>query len=123
MTINSSSLGSLLKYLQIIFFVSVIFYFGRILFVPIFYGLFIAIVLYPLCKWLERHRWPRSLAILGGLLIVILLFSLLVWLLLSEINALQKDLPELQIKLQPSLLQLQLWIENNLGISVVSQIK
>ena len=28
-------------------------YFGKTLFIPLFYGLFIAIVLYPICRWLE----------------------------------------------------------------------
>ena len=48
---------SLVRILQLILFTAMILYFGRILFVPMCYGLLIAIVLYPGCKWLERHGW------------------------------------------------------------------
>jgi predicted PurR-regulated permease PerM len=81
----------------------------------------IAIVLYPICKWLEQHKWPRSLAITLGLSIVIILFAALLALLVLEINAFRHDLPELRSKLEPSLPQLQEWIENNFSVSIESQ--
>src|SRR5687767_13249863 len=69
--INSSSI---LTRLQLAVFTAVILYFGRSLLVPVAYSLLIALVLYPVCKRLEEHRWPRSLAITAGLLIVVFLF-------------------------------------------------
>ncbi len=96
-------------------------YFGQTLFVPMFYGLFIAIVLYPFCRWLERHHISRSLSISIGLLIVIALFASLLFLLVLEVNSLSHDLPELQAKLNPTLKELQQWIENNLNITIASQ--
>ncbi|MDP4261306.1 MAG: AI-2E family transporter [Bacteroidota bacterium] len=109
------------EYLPIVFFVAALLYFGRTLFIPMFYGLLIAIVLYPICKWLERHKWPRSMAITLGLSIVIILFAMLVTLLVLEINAFRGDLPELRAKLEPSLQQWQLWIESNFNISIDAQ--
>jgi len=53
---NAYNNQSITKYLQIILFSAVILYFGRSLFVPVSYSLFIALVLYPVCKWLEQHR-------------------------------------------------------------------
>ncbi len=96
-------------------------YFGRTLFVPMFYGLFIAIVLYPVCRWMEKHGFPRSLAIATGLLVVFLLFAALVWLLIAQLNAFLNDLPELKAKLQPALTELQQWLERNFNISIASQ--
>ena len=112
---------SFLKSVQLIVFTALVLYFGRDLFVPMCYGLLIAIVLYPVCGWLERHHWPRSLSIAVGLLIVFILFSALITLLVIQANIFGKDLPELLNKLDPSLYQLQKWIETCFGISVKSQ--
>lgn len=96
-------------------------YFGQTLFVPMFYGLFIAIVLYPVCRWLEKHGFSRTMAISTGLFIVLLLFTVLLWLLALQFNAFLNDLPELRTKLQPALANLQQWLEKNGSISIASQ--
>lgn len=96
-------------------------YFGRTLFVPMFYGLFIAIVLYPICRWLERHGFSKSMAITTGLLIVLLLFAALAWLLMLQFSTFRHDLPELMTKLEPSLVEFQNWLVANFNFSIASQ--
>jgi len=118
---NSAHNHSILRVLQVIFFGSAILYFGRELFVPISYGLLIAIVLYPVCKWLEKKGWPRSLAITASLLIVFVLFSTLIALMIVQVNVFRQDLPQLLTKLKPSLAELQQWAADNLGFSIPSQ--
>lgn len=108
------------KLLQAILFLLVILYFGKTLFIPMSYGLLIAIVLYPVCQWLEQRGWPRSLAIAAGLLIVALLLAALVTLLIVQAHVFWKDFPALQAKLKPALLQLQEWIAS-FGISTPAQ--
>jgi predicted PurR-regulated permease PerM len=114
---------SLLRYLQIFFFAGLILYFGRILFIPLFYGLFIAIVLYPVCKYLESKGWPRSLAITVCLLIITILVVSLLLLLVFEMKAFAKDLPQLQPKILVSVQQLQQWMEDRFNISIETQAK
>ena len=109
--------SSLLKYLLIITFTMLLLYWGKTLFIPMCYGLFIAIVFYPICQWLEQHHFSKSMAIALSLVIVILLFSFLVWLVVLQVNAFISDIPELKTKMQPSLVTLQQWLNNNLGIS------
>lgn len=53
-----------------VFLILLILYFGRILFIPLFFGGFISFILYPICSWLEAHHLGRSFAIFIGLLIV-----------------------------------------------------
>jgi predicted PurR-regulated permease PerM len=118
---NIKSHHSILKYLQIVFFAGLLLYFGRALFVPLFYGLFIAIVLYPVCKWFEQHGLSRSIAITIGLVIVAALFAAIVTLLVLELSAFRRDIPELRTKLEPALLQLQKWLEDNFSIPLTSQ--
>ncbi|HEX6431497.1 MAG TPA: AI-2E family transporter, partial [Niastella sp.] len=120
--INSSyNTQSLLKHLQIIVFTGVVLYFGKTLFVPLCYGLLIAMVLYPVCKWLENHRWPRSLAIAIGLLIVFIFFGLLMSLLFLQVNILRQDIPQLLDKVKPTLIQLQQWLETAFNFSMAAQ--
>lgn len=118
---NAFNTSAILKYIQLVLFSAVILYFGRSLFVPIAYSLLIALVLYPVCKWLEERRWPRSLAIAAALFIVVVLFGILVSLLFVQVNVLRQDLPQLLSKLKPSLSELQQWMASVFNISVAAQ--
>lgn len=120
-TQQKSPLTLIVKYLQIILFGSIILYLGRTLFIPAMFGLLVAIIMYPVCKQLERKHLPRSLAIALSLSIVIILFILLVWLLGLEINYLLRDLPEIARRLNNFLPQIQNWILKNTGISINTQ--
>ena len=113
--------GNVTAYMAAVILIALLLYFGQTLFVPMFYGLFIAIVLYPVCRWLEKHGFSRTMAIATGLFIVLLLFTVLLWLLALQFNAFLNDLPELRTKLQPALANLQQWLEKNGSISIASQ--
>lgn len=113
MQLNTNHTPSILKYLQIIFFAAVILYFGKTLFIPLFFGLLIAIVMYPICKWLEHHRWSKPLAITACLLMVAVLFAALLVLLVWQLKTFNKEVPELLNRLEATVLQLQQWITEN----------
>ncbi len=81
------------KRLQLILLVAVLMYFGQPLLVPLFFGLLMAIVLYPVCKGLEKKGASRSFAIFICLLIVTVLIAALVLLLLWQASMLKKDAP------------------------------
>jgi predicted PurR-regulated permease PerM len=113
--------GNGLRYLQVIVFLSLILYFGKTLFIPASFGLLVAIVMFPICKWLEARRWPRTLAISLSLTIVVLLFSILIWLLSLEFNYLVHDIPAIVAKLGKWSPGMQQWIAENLGVPVAIQ--
>jgi predicted PurR-regulated permease PerM len=96
-------------------------YFGRTLFIPMFFGLLVAMVMYPVCRWLERKKWPRSFAIAACLLLVTVLIAALVALLIWQINALQEDAPFIMQKLKQQLPGLQQWLSENLGLTAAMQ--
>ena len=121
MTNSTNTSSAILTRLQLAVFTAVILYFGRSLLVPLSYSLLIALVLYPVCKRLEQHRWPRSLAITAGLMIVVLLFGILIGLFVVQVNVLRQDVPQLLAKLKPSVSDLQQWIATGLNISVEAQ--
>ena len=109
------------KYLQLIFFSALILYLGRVLFIPLLFGLFIAIVLYPICKGLERKGWSKPLAITLCLLIVTLLFTCLFFLVFWQLIVLKADAPAILAKLGVTMQQLQAWLAKNTGINANMQ--
>jgi predicted PurR-regulated permease PerM len=115
MQTNSTSFPPILKYLQIILFSAVLLYFGKTLFIPLFFGLLIAIVMYPICKWLEQHKWNRPLAITICLLIVAVLFAGLLALLVWQVKTFSKDVPAMINRLEGAVHEFQKWIAVNFG--------
>jgi predicted PurR-regulated permease PerM len=111
----TSPITPFLKYLQVIFFTAVILYFGKTLFIPLFFGLLIAIVMYPVCKWFERHGWNRTMAITACLLIVTILIAALVALLVWQLRIFSMEAPALLEKLEGLLGQFQAWMTENIG--------
>lgn len=121
MQLKTETYKPLLHWLQIIFFAVAILYFGRALFVPLSFSLLIALILYPSCMWLEKRRWPRSLAIAMLLFLVIIIFTAVVWLLLWQLNYLKDDIPALIEKLKVSQKQIQQWLSESMGISISAE--
>lgn len=115
---NPFSSSFILRHLQLIFFVALILYFGRTLFVPLFFGLLIAIVMYPVARWLEGKGWSKALAITMCLLIIGLLFSALLYLLIWQLNVFRIESAGLLLKLEKVLTELQVWADERSGIPV-----
>src|SRR5690606_32690317 len=113
--------SSLLKYLLITAVVILLMYFGKGLFVPLFYGLLIAMVMYAICAWLEARRWSRSIAILLCLTIITSLFAALLALLGWQISLFRQDWPELVDKMRPLIPRIQQWLLERFSISLDMQ--
>jgi predicted PurR-regulated permease PerM len=86
-----------------------------------FFGLLMAMVMYPVCRWLEYRKWPRSLAITACLLIVSVLIAGLIALLVWQINALREDAPVVMDKLRQQLPGIQQWLSDTIGITAAMQ--
>lgn len=121
MTPPNKTVASLTTWLQLTFFAAAILYFGRVLFIPLFFGLLVAMVMYPVCRWLERKRWSRTLSTTVSLGIVVLLFSMLLGLLVWQARVFLHDWPQIVHKLEILFSGLQAWISGQLGITLAVQ--
>ncbi len=81
-------------------------------------GLLIAIILYPVCIWLEKRKWPKTVAITACILLVALLFGALLALLIWQINIFSEDAPALFAKVGDELSALQQWSATKAGINL-----
>jgi predicted PurR-regulated permease PerM len=118
MQTNTSITRSVLTWLQVILFSSLILYWGKILFIPLFFGLLIAIVTYPVCKWLETHNLNKTMAITVCLLIVTLVIAALLALLVWQLKVFSKDAPLLLNRLESTLQDFQQWLNENTRINM-----
>lgn len=109
--------------IQYILFISVILYFGRSLFVPLSFAILISCVLYPVCTWLERHKFSRMGAILMSMSVLTIVFSLLVYLLVSQLNGFFQEWPELKLKLTNAAEEISVWLSGNFSIDREKQIQ
>jgi predicted PurR-regulated permease PerM len=117
MRLNSNSKNLLLVSLQIIFFSVLILYWGKTLFVPILFGLLIAIIMYPIAVRLEAHKFSKTLAIAVCLAVVGILFFALVRILFWQIEIFSKDAIAIIKSLEYAMNDLQDWLFNKLNIS------
>jgi len=108
---------------QYIFFISVILHFGSTLFVPLSFALLISCVLYPVCAWLEQHKFSRMGAIIMSLSLLTILFSLLVYLLFSQLVGFFQEWPNLQSKLSGAAEEISLWLSGTLSIEREKQVQ
>lgn len=113
--------SSILKGLQIILVASVLLYFGKTLFIPLFMGLLVAMVMYPVCRRLEARGWTRTMAVTLSVSIVVLLFFSLIFLLYWQLRVFLEDWPSISQKLDLAFTQLQSWWADQLGIAVKAQ--
>jgi len=119
--LNNHSIPRWVRYLQILVIVLVLMYFGRSLFIPISFGLLLALISYPICRWLEKRKWPRSLSIFVVIFIVLILFVALLSLLVYELNIFLGDIPRMTAKLKSYVPGLSKWLDDSLGVDANTQ--
>lgn len=110
-----------LKLMLFIIGISVILYFGRDVFIPASFALFISFVLYPICAWLQRRGIGNMAAVIISVLILLVLALALVTLLLSQFLSFTEEWPALQLKMSASINQLSEFFIDSVGISRAQQ--
>lgn len=77
--------------------------------------------MHPVCRWFEKHRLTKTLAITVCLLIVTIVFSALFALLAWQINVFSKDAPAIVHKLENVLASFQAWLIASFDLSPAIQ--
>lgn len=74
-------------------------YFGKILFIPLFFAVLISFVIYPVCKWLEKKGVPHSLAIAISLFISFLPIAGVVYIFILQVAEISQSWSFISAKL------------------------
>ena len=88
---------------------------------PLFFSALLATLLLPLVVRLERWRWPRVLAIIAALLLMVGGIVGLIMLFGSQIMDLKNELPLIKQKLVVFFDQGQQWLHDRFGMRVMSK--
>jgi predicted PurR-regulated permease PerM len=101
----------------------VIIFYGQNIIVPLSFAMLLAVLLLPLCRFLERLKFPRPLAIMVCILVAVILVSLIIYFISSQIMTFTEAAPDLKGKLAKHLHDLHTWMENTFGVSNTKQSK
>ncbi len=97
--------------------ISIILYFGKEFFVLITFSGLLAMLMTPVSNKLENKGISRVFSSLISVFILIAVISAIVVLLSAQINNIGKELPQIQMRFEELVSDVQLWISNNLGVS------
>jgi len=112
-----------LIFFQYILFVSLILYFGSSLFIPLSFAVLISCILYPICVWLEKHKFGRMGAIVVSISLLVILVSLLVFLLINQLLSFFQELPALKLKITDAATEISIWMSNNFNVERDKQVQ
>jgi len=113
--INTSDRSSPAAILLVTALAVLLLYVLRPLLVPLLYGMFIAMILYPFCSKLESKGFGRVASIITALLVLLIIFTGLIVLVLYQYRLFTNDLPLIKEKFKPLMLSVFKWIEIHLG--------
>ncbi|MBK8712608.1 MAG: AI-2E family transporter [Niastella sp.] len=88
---------------------------------PLFISILLSILLLPLTRFLERIRFPRSMAALTAVLFTLFVFVGLLYLLSSQIIAFTNDYDSIKKNILEHYDHLQQWLKSQFGISLKTQ--
>ncbi|MCF0038492.1 AI-2E family transporter [Dyadobacter fanqingshengii] len=90
--------------------------------IPIAFSILLAILLHPVCLWLERHRVPRIGSILLSILSLFIVLVVLVYVVSLQIGSFAEELPRITEKAETILDQTLTMGERYLNISRSQQV-
>ncbi len=96
---------------------------GSTIFIPLFFSVLIAFMLLPLTHWLERHKMSRGAAAAVAILLFVIFISGIFYFLGAQIGAFSKDLPQLGIRMQAWVAQLQTWVSGKYHLDASRQME
>ncbi len=88
---------------------------------PLSVAALLAMIVLPLCGWLERRKLSRAWASLLSVLVIMSFFVLLTAVIAGQISSLTEDWPQIKKKIEPKIEQLQSYIADKTGVSIQEQ--
>ena len=114
-----TKLAMVLVSLIALFYIAIL---GKSILAPLIFALLFAVLLLPLCGFMERRlKFPRSLASLLSVLMLVLSLAGLLYLVGSQISSLADDWPKFKQQVLTSVDSLQHWISVKFHIRIKQQ--
>lgn len=121
-TIDTKRKISGIEILQYFVLISLVLYFGKLLFIPLCFALLISFILYPVCKWLEKKGISPTIAIGISLSIVFFLIIGILSLLIFQIKEFVLEWEPFKTKLLEAINQISIFISKYFNVTNTEQI-
>lgn len=96
---------------------------GRSIIIPLFFSLLIALLLLPLTRWLEAHRFSRPLSAITAILVFVLFVGGILYFLGAQLYEFSRDLPDIGNRMQDWISDLQTWIAKRYQVDASHQLQ
>ena len=114
-----TKLAMVLVSLIALFYIAIL---GKDILAPLIFALLFAVLLLPVCGFMERRlKFPRSMASLSSVLLLVLSLAGLLYLVGSQISSLAEDWPKFKQQVLTSVDSLQHWISVKFHIRIKQQ--
>lgn len=107
--------------LLFIIIVLILFYYGATFLIPFGFGVFLAMLMTPLCNFLEKFKINSILASLLSTIVVFTVIGAISYLFIYQISLFSRDLPELRQEANTVLQNLQEQVSSSTGVSMEEQ--
>lgn len=97
-------------------------YFAKDLLVPLSFAALLSMLMLPVCRRLERWRFPRWLAILSCLIIVISIVAGLAYVFISRVISFADNLPAYKVAINSKIEHTEKFLESTTKVSPADQI-
>ncbi len=99
----------------------VLLYFGKSLLIPLCFAFLISLILYPVTRGLERRKWPRWLAILTSLTLLLIAIGSVATLLVHQVGQFLKRWPVIRDQFTEALTELTNKVNESFGLKVLGE--
>lgn len=113
---------SAIEFLQYFVLITLVLYFGKLIFIPLSFALLISFILYPICRWFEKKGISPTIAIGISLLMVFLLMISILGLLIFQIKEFILEWEPFKTKLLEAINQISIFISQYFNITNTEQI-
>lgn len=96
---------------------------GDLILVPLILGALFALLLVPLCRFLEKYKIPRTIASIVSVILFFGIIILGIYILASQLTILKEDFPAFQKQITDGVQQLQDFVSKKFGIEYNQQIQ
>jgi predicted PurR-regulated permease PerM len=103
--------------------IAVAIYLGRGILIPLFFSILFALILSPVTNYFVRKHMHRFLAILVPVVLGLLVITMLVYFLSSQVSLFFNDIPALQKRFDELVLMAQQWVNDTFHIAFWQQEK
>ena len=96
-------------------------YYGKSFLIPVAFAGILSMLLLPVMEWLERKRFPRALAVLCAVLLIIAAVAGIIGLISWQVADLAKNASQLESNVMQKIAQLKQFVASSMGLSPQEQ--